>query len=113
MRIPKIKNWFNPKYSPYCKLCSSCGEEGCCSPISCMYKCMDDNQPKKCEYGAGYAKDLHFAYLVEKSQSKLIHKLKKRQINQREFFEELDKEWHHFYDFIYKGVELPEELKRR
>jgi len=22
-------------YSPYCDICESCGEEGCCSPIHC------------------------------------------------------------------------------
>ncbi len=41
--------------SPYCKICSACGEEGCCSPLSC-------EQHPDGEYCQSYLTDLKFAY---------------------------------------------------
>jgi uncharacterized protein YxeA len=46
-------------YSPYCKICSACGEEGCCSPLNC-------SQHKDGEYCELYLKDLKFAYQSNK-----------------------------------------------
>jgi len=111
-----IKNWIEiirEKYfdePSYCKTCDSCGEEGCCSPISCMYKCMDENKPKNCLFGKGYARDLHCAYLVQKSQLRLIFELREGEINQEEFLQKVDEEWGHIYEYIYEDQELPEEL---
>lgn len=39
----------------YCKICSACGEEGCCSPLSCQ-------QHPDGEYCQRYLTDLKFAY---------------------------------------------------
>jgi len=40
----------NEKYEPYCRHCSSCGEEGCCSPLGCAYHCMvKDSDGLYCE----------------------------------------------------------------
>ena len=40
---------------PYCKICSACGEDGCCSPLSCQ-------QHPDGEYCQRYLTDLKFAY---------------------------------------------------
>ena len=52
-------------YSPYCKICSACGEEGCCSPLNC-------SQHKDGEYCELYLKDLKFAYQSNKEILKYI-----------------------------------------
>lgn len=42
-----IKGWLLYRDSPYCYVCGSCGEEGCCNPKQCaggrfcMYKGFD------------------------------------------------------------------------
>ncbi len=43
--------------SPYCQVCDSCGEDGCCSVISCK-------QSPNVDYFEGYLEDLKFAYLI-------------------------------------------------
>jgi hypothetical protein len=52
-------------YFPYCKICSACGEEGCCSPLNC-------SQHKDGEYCEWYLKDLKFAYQSNKEILKYI-----------------------------------------
>jgi hypothetical protein len=52
-------------YSPYCKICSACGEEGCCSPLNC-------SQHKDGEYCEWYLRDLKFAYQSNKEILKYI-----------------------------------------
>lgn len=44
------------KYSPYCKICNSCGEEGCCPPTTCS------NHPKGkyCEGNMGILKSSYW-----------------------------------------------------
>lgn len=44
--------------SPYCKLCSSCGESGCCSPLRCFSKLIKND---KCQNGEGYLLDIQIA----------------------------------------------------
>ena len=44
------------KYSPYCPVCSGCGESGCCSPLNC-----DPDNPK-CHYPKTYTADLKLGY---------------------------------------------------
>lgn len=43
-------------YSPYCKNCGSCGEDGCCSYIKCIINSIDNN--KGCFYPETYKKEL-------------------------------------------------------
>jgi hypothetical protein len=47
------------KYNPYCKLCSGCGEDGCCSALICK---MEDG----CEYKETYLNDLREGYIFMK-----------------------------------------------
>lgn len=60
-------NWETPKnnlsveedddsYSPYCPVCSGCGESGCCSPLHCE----PDNT--ECHYPKTYTADLKLGY---------------------------------------------------
>lgn len=44
-------------YSPYCKICGGCGEEGCCSAAIC-------EQHKEGEYCEWYLRDLRFGYIM-------------------------------------------------
>lgn len=44
-------------YSPYCKICTGCGEDGCCSAVHC-------EQHKDGRYCETYLRDLKFAYLM-------------------------------------------------
>lgn len=50
-------------YSPYCKVCESCGEDGCCSYLSCVFASIDLN--KECDYGETYKGEAllrHYVY---------------------------------------------------
>jgi hypothetical protein len=60
-------NWETPKnnlsveedddsYSPYCPVCTGCGESGCCSPLHC-----DPDNPE-CHYPKTYTEDLKLGY---------------------------------------------------
>lgn len=60
-------NWETPKnnlsveedddsYSPYCPVCSGCGESGCCSPLGC------DPSNSECHYPETYTADLKLGY---------------------------------------------------
>lgn len=42
-------------YSPYCKICSGCGMEGCCSPLACEMHSDGD-------YCESYLNDLKCGY---------------------------------------------------
>lgn len=46
----------NDNYSPYCPVCSGCGESGCCSPKNCT----PDNI--LCQYPKTYTADLKLGY---------------------------------------------------
>lgn len=74
---------------------------------------MDKNKPRGCLYGRGYAADLHFAYLVQKSQLGLIFELREGEIEQKEFLQKVDEEWVHIYEYIYENREMPEELIKK
>lgn len=60
-------NWETPKNnlsveededegSPYCPVCTGCGESGCCSPLNC-----EPDNPK-CHYPKTYTEDLKLGY---------------------------------------------------
>lgn len=46
----------NDNYSPYCPVCSGCGESGCCSPKNC------DPDNVLCQYPKTYTADLKLGY---------------------------------------------------
>lgn len=47
--------------SPYCELCTGCGEEGCCSHISC-YRALVNKVG--CSYGETYLKEVIYNKLL-------------------------------------------------
>jgi hypothetical protein len=79
------------EYSPYCKICEACGEEGCCSAMCCQ-------QHPEGEYCQGYLMDLKFAYAMYRE----IYNMVSEDPKYKEKIEEL---WHETYDNIYKKEE--------
>ena len=79
------------EYSPYCKICEACGEEGCCSAMCCQ-------QHPEGEYCQGYLMDLKFAYTMYRE----IYNMVSEDPKYKEKIEEL---WHQTYDNIYKKEE--------
>lgn len=51
--------------SPYCPVCGACGEDGCCSAMSCKHS--PDGS-----YCGTYLKELQFGYLMYKAMAKLV-----------------------------------------
>jgi hypothetical protein len=51
--------------SPYCPICTGCGEEGCCSPLNCT-------QNPNGFYCQTYLNDLKFGYKMYNEVSELI-----------------------------------------
>jgi hypothetical protein len=43
-------------YSPYCAVCSGCGEDGCCSVMKCTFE-------DGCQYKQTYLNDLRDSYV--------------------------------------------------
>lgn len=54
-------------YSPYCKICTGCGESGCCSPVAC-------EQHPDGAYCRGNLNELKFGYLMFEDLYELISK---------------------------------------
>lgn len=75
-------------YNPYCTVCESCGEDGCCSAMSCK-------QSPDGKYCETYLLDLKFGYLMFKDLFNLIEKDPK-------YKEALDDLYDKNYDRIYK-----------
>lgn len=74
--------------SPYCPICTGCGEEGCCSPIHC-------EQSSDGFYCKSYLRDLKFGYQMYKDIYDLIPKDEETQ-------KKLDKILDENYDIFYK-----------
>ena len=79
--------------SPYCKICSGCGEDGCCSALHC-------EQSPDGDYCKTYLNDLKFGYLMYKD---LYHYLK----DDEESKKKIDQIFDENYDFIYNGIVVP------
>lgn len=75
--------------SPYCPICSGCGEEVCCSPLNC-------SQDSNGLYCQKYLKNLKFGYKMYDEISKLIK-------NDSKYKEEIDIIFDRVYDKIYNG----------
>ena len=76
------------EYNPYCPICDSCGEDGCCSATSCK-------QHPEGKYCETYLKELKFGYLMYHKLSELIDGDEKYQ-------SEVDKIWDELYDKVFK-----------
>ena len=82
--------------SSYCEMCTSCGVEGCCSPVNCAYNNMVKHKNKKCMYGETYFKDLQFAYLMYGEAYDLISKTENA-----ELFNKYNKIYDKIWDDVY------------
>jgi hypothetical protein len=78
-------------YSPYCKICEACGEEGCCSAMCCQ-------QDPEGDYCQGYLMDLKFAYVMYREIYNMVY-------DDPKYKEKIEELWHQTYDNIYKKEE--------
>jgi hypothetical protein len=85
-------------YSPYCKLCTACGEDGCCSHLACFATLIENPE---CEYGKTYLRDARYADKMANLGSNIIEKLKNKLITAEEAVAEYDKGFHQIYDVVY------------
>jgi len=77
--------------SPYCPVCSGCGEDGCCSAMNCK---QDPNG----HYCGTYLNDLKFGYKMDKwTTDNLYHKMPK------ELQAEYDLAWDKMWDEVYEN----------
>lgn len=79
------KDW--EKYSPYCPICSGCGEDGCCRATICQ-------QHPDGHYCESYLKELKFGY-------KMYHHLLKLVDGDEKYKEQVDKIWDETWDEIF------------
>jgi hypothetical protein len=70
-------------YSPYCPICSGCGEDGCCPATVC-------EQSPEGDYCQTYLKELKFGYIMYHKILKMIDGDEKYEEKVNEVF---DKTW--------------------
>ena len=75
-------------YSPYCKVCEGCGEDGCCPATFCQ-------QSPDGKYCKSYLLDLKFGYLMFLELHELIY-------NDPLYEKEVKTIYNRIYDEIYK-----------
>lgn len=75
------------EYSPYCEICSGCGEEGCCSPLMCK----QHPDGRYCEW---YLRDLRFGY---KMYDEIYDLIPKDEETQKKLDEIFDKNFELYY----------------
>ena len=75
-------------YHPYCKVCTGCGEDGCCSAINCQHS-------KDGAYCETYLKDLKFAYLMHNDTYEFLK-------DDEESKKKIDEIFNRNWDLIYK-----------
>lgn len=77
------------QYSPYCPICDACGEEGCCSAISCQ-------QHPDGDYCESYLRALKFGYALNRwAENEFIETLP------QEFQDKFNQKWDEMYDGFY------------
>ncbi len=91
------------EYSPYCPVCSACGEDGCCSAIACK-------QDPKGDYCKTYLKELKLSYSILRNLEEIIFKE-----GNEEKYKELREHYDYFFDLHYERyfntIENKEEKK--
>ena len=99
----------NTDWTGYCKLCDSCGEEGCCSPIGCLRQHMIVDRNKDCDYGDRYFRDILFGYKTAQMYSAIFDDLKTGKLELKEAIELEVKQWDNIYEWVYNDKLLDEE----
>lgn len=82
------KKYLEEDYSPYCPVCSGCGEEGCCSATLC-------EQSPDGLYCKWYLRDLKFGYRMYNDIMDLIS-------NDEETQKKFNEIWEKNYNIFYK-----------
>jgi len=78
-------------YSPYCPICSGCGEGGCCPPTMCK-------QHPDGHYCESYLRDLKFGYVLNDwVDNELMETLP------QEVQDQYNQKWDELYDVFYKN----------
>lgn len=75
--------------SPYCTVCGSCGEDGCCSALSCQ-------QHPDGDYCQTYLKELQFGYKMYRQLHELVSE-------DERYKDQIDKMWNEEYDLTFKS----------
>jgi hypothetical protein len=81
----------------YCRVCESCGEDGCCSALNCRHSA--DGM-----YCKSYLKDLKFSYILSRELLKLIDQHKDIELNKK-----LDEVYSNIWDEVYTKKMLDNE----
>lgn len=88
-------------YSPYCELCDSCGDDGCCSAEQCCYTLMVKKAPKGCSYGGIYYNDMTFGKKLGEELYEYIMSLPDMHVDMKDVKEKVDQIYDELYDKVY------------
>lgn len=104
---PASWKWFNEKPNPeikkddgYCKLCTGCGEDGCCSWVNCFASLIEND---KCSSGSTYLNDAMFDEKLSSIGFNAINDIKEGTKTAKEAIEFYDTEWSRAYDEIFRN----------
>lgn len=89
-------------YNPYCELCSSCGENSCCSSGRCAYTLMVEKAPKECSYGETYFNDMAFGKALGEDLYEYIMSLPNMHVDMKAVKVEVEEIYDKLYDEIYE-----------
>lgn len=81
--------YYSVTYDPYCKSCSACGIDSCCSAVTCKFD-------KDCLYGSTYLNDLKIAYLNVEDLFRLLY-----DYDNKELLDKANAIYDKNYDIIY------------
>jgi hypothetical protein len=85
-----LKDSYNRRtYNPYCPVCDSCGEDGCCPATRCSFG-------KGCLYPESNLDSLHFGYYNAIDFYRLI-----QDSGNQELMDKADAIYDHNYDIVY------------
>lgn len=96
----EIEPELEENYSPYCPLCESCGEEGCCSHLHCFRALIESNP--KCAYGSHYLREAIFNKRLVEFFHKMIDSITKGELNPKNIVELYNIRWNKIYDEVYE-----------
>ena len=87
-----MENSLEKDYSPYCPVCSGCGEEGCCSPLMCK-------QSPDGSYCESYLRELRMGYHLNQWFEQTIYGELTQEQKDR-----FDKKWDELYDLYHPNT---------
>jgi hypothetical protein len=86
--------------SPYCRLCDSCGIEGCCDFIQCFSQLIKNDN---CDFGESYLRDARFSFRTSQLADEVINNLENGLYDSKLAVEQYRKGWNDIYDEVYKA----------